>query len=69
VSISLFAVSLISGFSPVDGRQAKASRFNGLACGKRLKPFWVRIGLDTRLKPGVNENLCQLPKIEMLTSG
>jgi hypothetical protein len=48
----------------VDGRQAKASRFNGLARGKT-----VRIGLDTRLKPGVNENQCQLPKIEMLTSG
>jgi uncharacterized protein (DUF885 family) len=68
VSISLFAVSLTPGFSPVDGRQAKPSRLTAWRAEKRLKPFWFRIGPGARLKPGVNENQCQLPTIEMLTS-
>jgi hypothetical protein len=41
VSISLFAVSLTPGFSPVDGRQAKPSRFNGLARGETVETVLV----------------------------
>ena len=54
-SISLFAVSLTPGFSPVSGGGQNRAVSTASRTEKLLKPFWVRLGLDTRLKPGVNE--------------
>jgi hypothetical protein len=50
-------ISLTPGFSPVPAGQADQNRFNGFSrADKPLKRLAHRATLNTRLKPGVNEN-------------
>jgi len=55
------SISLTPGFSPVIAGQEYQNRFNGFARAHKPKPLERlahRDGLTTRLKPGVNENIC-----------
>jgi hypothetical protein len=54
-----FAFSLTPGFSPVSPAGQARNRFNGFPrAGKPLKRLGHRDAFTTRLKPGVNENIC-----------